>query len=404
MTTTVEDCPPSKRKKRAVGDEKLEVGRGEGGLTSDAHLSSEKIQSTQLAKQPFNIWRAKDEPDSNQIAAGEPFEPVAKHSVVPKGILSPVPFVPTGRGTTVAILDSGINANHSAFKTDDGVYKVSQWSKSFVGGDTVDTLGHGTQCAGLLCGSTDTIALHGTDEALPFCGIAPNARVMICKVVQDGETASIEAVCNAIDYIREYNKSCDDESCIDAKVDVISLSFGMTGFHRKLTSKIQEALYDGIIVICAASNNGKKIRQPITYPARLGDVLCIGACTANGKPADFSPVGRELDFLAFGETIWAPTVGGERAYNIVNGTSFAAPIVAGVVCCVLEDLRRLSGGDSAPLWERMHNVWCMRELLKEMASGEHNGESGYGVLRPTDYFEKDDREKLRIIATKILEE
>lgn len=403
-----EQRPPSKRRKPAVEEDEVEVNvveRSGGGLTSDAHISEEKIQASQLAKQPFNIWHhGEDETDSAEV--GSRTEPTTTDSVVSRGMpsLTSTVHVPTGRGTTVAILDSGINVDHSAFKQEDGVFKISQHSRSFVGGDCRDTLGHGTQCAGLLCGSPDTIVDGGTDKMLPFCGIAPSAKVMVCKVVRDGtEIADIEAVCDALDYICNYNKSCIEGECIDAKVDVISLSFGMTGFHHKLTSKIQEALYNGIIVVCAASNNGKRIRKPITYPARLGDVLCIGACTANGKPADFSPVGRELDFLAQGETIWAPTLGG-NAYTIVNGTSFAAPLVAGIVCWLIEDLRRLSGPDGGGLLlcERTHNVWCMRELLREMAAGEHNGESGCGMLHPNEYFDKDDNEKLRIITKKVL--
>lgn len=394
---------PSKRSKLDV-EEEAEVPGSEKGLTSDAHLSEEKIQANQLAKQPFNIWRGQeDEPDSDLVGIAAP---TADHdaAVVPKGLSLPVPFKPTGRGTTVAVLDSGINVDHSAFRREHGVYKISQHSKSFVGGDFTDTLGHGTQCAGLLCGSEDNISLQDTNEVLPFCGISTGAKVMVCKVVQDGtEIANIAAVCSAVDHIREYNQRCIKEGCVDAKVDVISLSFGMAGFHHGLASKIQEALYDDIIVVCAASNNGKKIRKPITYPGRLGDVLCVGACTANGKPADFSPVGRELDFLAPGETLWAPTIGGENAYRSVDGTSFAAPLVAGVVCQIIEDLRRLSEIHGGSLCELVHNVWCMRELLKEMATGEHSGESGCGMLSPTEYFEKDDREKLRIITTKILE-
>lgn len=377
--------------------EGVEVPRSKEGLTSDAHLSEEKIHASQLTKQPFNIWRGKDEPDSDLVGTAD--------AVVARGFPSQVYCKPqpTGRGTTVAILDSGI-IDHDVFRQlGDSEYKISQHSKSFVGGDVTDILGHGTQCAGLLCGSEDKISLQDTTAKLPFCGIATGAKVMVCKVVQDGtEIADIAAVCSAIDHIRKYNQSCIKEGCADAKVDVISLSFGMAGFHHTLTSKIQEALYDDIIVVCAASNNGKKIRKPITYPGRLGDVLCVGACTAYGKPADFSPVGRELDFLAPGETVWAPTIGGEKnAYENVSGTSFAAPLVAGVVCQIIEDLRRLSNGGN--LCELMHNVWCMRELLKEMTTGEHGGESGCGTLRPTEYFEKDDREKLRIITTKILE-
>ena len=400
---------PKRRKLSTVDKDEAEVAKREKGLSTDAHSSEHEIQAAQLTKQPFNIWCGKDEPDADLSTSA--LSTTADTGVVPRGgNVHSVPGRLTGRGTTVAILDSGINAAHLAFKKESVQYKIDQHSRNFVGEDVMDLtdiLGHGTQCAGLLCGSEDSITLSPT-ESVSFHGIAPYTKVMVCKVVHDGtEIANIEAVCNAIDYIREYNESCAAKGCMDSKVDVILLSFGMDYFHHKLTSKIQEALYDNIIVVCAASNNGKKIRTPITYPARLGDVLCVGACTANGKPADFSPVGRELDFLANGETLWAPTVGGENLYSCVNGTSFAAPLVAALVCWVIEDLRRLSelaagnanGGEV--LCERMHNVWCMRELLKEMTTGEHHRESGYGMLRPNEYFDKDDREKLRII-TKIL--
>jgi subtilisin family serine protease len=366
----------------------------------------EKIQPNQLSKQPFNVWSGvnKDEPDSD-IVVCQGHMPTAVDSLASRGgSHSVLQTLPTGRGTTVAIVDSGINSDHLAFRNNGSEFKINQHSRSFVGGDVTDRIGHGTRCAGLLCGAGDKITLHDVDQVLPFRGIAPDAKVMACKVVPDGtEIADIEAVCNAIDYIREYNQKCDQEGCVDAKVDVVSLSFGMDCFHHKLANKIQEALYDDIIIVCAASNNGRRTRNPITYPARLGDVLCIGACTEDGKPTGFSPVGRELDFLAQGETLWAPTIGGPSAYQCVEGTSFAAPLVAGLVCLIIEDLRQLSVNDEgASLCDSMHNVWCIRELLKEMTSGEHSSKRGYGVLRPLDYFEKNDSEKLRIITTKIL--
>ena len=54
----------------------------------------------------------------------------------------------------------------------------------------------------------------------------------------------------------------------------------------------------------------------------------------------------------------------------------------------------------------MHNVWCVRELLKEMAAiqGKHSEKSGFGTLSPMEYFNKNDREKLRIITDRILKQ
>ena len=363
------------------------------GLTCDAQPSKEAIQASQLIHQPVKIWygdlnKGVDTPDS---ASDE-----RKDSM-----FFTTSMIPTGRGTMVAILDSGINTHHKAFV--DGVDgKISTYSRCFVSNSTVitDKLGHGTQCAGLLCSPCESIQLLDSNKIVEFPGgIAEDVKVMVCKVVPDGtEIADIKAVCDAIDCILYYNRESDE------KVDVISLSFGMPGFDYDLSRKIQEAVYEDIIVVCAASNSGKKSRQPITYPARLGHVLCIGACSANGKPTDFSPVGRELDFLAPGENIWAPTIGNDRAYDIVNGTSYAAPLVAGIVCQIIEDLRRLSGKIGEPLLNYMHNVWCIRELLKEMATvqGKHSDGSGYGSLNPKEYFEKEDSEKIRIIK-KILQ-
>ena len=410
-----EDLPPPS--KRGKPDPYPGVGGRE--LTSDARLSDEGVQASQLAKQPFNIWYGVEEQDSsssnNKCVVDSPVEPSKAIGSSPVltargGFEARAAGLPTGQGTTVAVLDSGINECHTAFSRHliNGVYTISQYSKSFVDGESIqDMLGPGTQCAGLLCGSPDTIRLQDTVETVPFQGIAPDAKVMVCKVVRNGtEMADVEAVCEAIDYIREFNQRCDEQEASSAKVNVISLSFGMSGFHHKLTRKIQEALNDDIIVVCAASNSGKKTRQPITYPARLGHVLCIGACTSNGKPADLSPIGRELDFLAYGDTIWAPTVGNSNAaYNIVSGTSYAVPLVAGVVCQVIEDLKRLSDlvvlNGGVPFWPYMHNVWCMRELLKKMAAveGKHSEKSGYGILDPREYFEKCDSEKLRIIES-----
>lgn len=413
-----DDLQPSSPKQvksdimKGVAKMKLSTGIYTEGLTSDAHLSKEAIQASQLKKQPYNLWygKEKDEPDSDVVQRCVADGADEDDSVVIYTLRGPLggrklPFLPTGKGTTVAILDSGINAQHSTFKGgEDGTYKLSLYSKSFVSDDYSDQLGHGTQCAGLLCGSPDNVGVHDTLEVMPFQGISPGAKVMVCKVVKDGTaTADIQAVCDAVDHILKYNHQCVESGCFNEKVNVISMSFGMPFFNHSLTNKIQEAVYDDIIVVCAASNDGKKTSQPINYPARLGHVLCIGASTADGEPAGFSPVGREIDFLACGESIWAPTTGTDAAYTNISGTSFAAPLVAGVVCQIVEDLKRLSGLTSpvngAPLWMLLHNVWCMRELLKEMAvvKGKHRDKSGFGILNPREYFEKNDEEKIRII-------
>ena len=352
-------------------------------LTSDAHESTNKLLASQHKQQPSNIWYGKVGPRDVEDTQSE---------------IDSDYSLPTGKGTIAAILDSGINKDHMVFQGMPN--KISPHSKSFVGGDITDTIGHGTHCAGLFCGQPTQVLLHDTNSMTTFQGTAIDAKVLVCKVVEDGSNiANIDAVCKAIDHILQYNKN-SESSHETERVNVISLSFGTTGFSHDLVQKIQEALCNDIVIICAASNNGMTKKEAITYPARLGHVLCVGACNQSGKPTKFTPVGREVDFLAPGKGLWAPTIGGDSCFCAVSGTSFATPSLAGVVCQVLEDLGGLADrtGENR-LVPLMSNVWCIRELLKSMATmqGRHSDESGYGSLEPLEYFEKTDDEKLRLI-------
>ncbi len=144
----------------------------------------------------------------------------------------------------------------------------------------------------------------------------------------------------------------------------------------------------------------RQYQQSIAYPARLGHVLCIGSCNSDGRHSYFSPGGRELDFLAPGEKLWAPTIGGPTAFSTVTGTSFAAPLVAGLVCQIIQDLRSLN---QPWIIAQLQNVWGMREIMKEMSviRGTHKEDEGFGVLRPRGYFEKTPNEKI-ILLSKIV--
>ena len=438
------DLPPHKRLKpsslspgpeapKEIDFLPKDVGK-EKGLTFDAQVSKEGIKASRLADQPFQMWygkyrharKPKDEPDSSSVSAPDKFNVQSrggKGHVRSDGSRSPSPSEyiphsgdvgrvqgdgggrPTGKGTIVAILDSGINAEHAAFRLN-GVPSdnkiILSHSRSFVNediSDISDRRGHGTGCAGLFCGNWDKIKT-ADNKMVDFQTVAPDARVMVCKVVPDGTNeANYEAVCKAIDHVIAYNRECK-QAGMAKRVNVISMSFGAKAFSHNIAKKILEAMYDDIIVICAGCNEG---RNGITYPARLGHVLCIGSCTPGGDRSDFSPVGRELDFLAPGQNLWAPTTEGDNNYKTFTGTSFATAVVAGIVCQILEDVRRLSTVDE-PLYDYVHNVWCMREILKEMTavSGIHCAKIGYGVLDPMLYFDQPDidkRSKIRKILT-----
>lgn len=357
------------------------------GLTSDSLPSVETHLNKEL--QPHAVWRV-DHWSHDLICSTS--------KDIPDG---PAPALSTwqlqdyqlkehldGGGTVIAIVDSGINPEHVAFS------QRILWAQSFVpGGGVADVLGHGTMCAGIACGARFEGSVGTTEDWIG--GVAPGAKLAVCKVVPDGSAqADLGAVCDALDFIQNYNALNPNQP-----VNVISLSFGTPYFNRAICSRVHTLAGMGVVIVCAASNEGRLKTQPIAFPARLGHVLCVGSHCSSGRPSPFSAVGREIDFLAPGENVWAPSAGGPQAISCASGTSYAAPAVAGLICLVLQYLKYLSQVMDVPLYECAHSVWAMREILKEMATspGHHSEELGFGALEPAKFFEKHIEEIKRMI-------
>ena len=272
----------------------------------------------------------------------------------------------------------------------------------------VDYDGHGSHCAGIATGAEYTWPVDEKDKPPTYykipSGVAPGAKLIICKVSRIySKNYGGKTVLAALKWLKEIITSKQET------IDVVSLSFGMPHFSHELSSAISDLVDNGVIVVCAASNSGRTTRHPINYPARLGHVLCIGSHDNCGKPTSFSPVGRQLDFLAPGEGIWGPFAGtyGPFSTDSKSGTSCSTPAVAGLVCLILHDIRRrCETEDSAnitiagkPITDHVKNVWVMRELLKKMSSspGHHSEELGCGTLDPYLLLDSNTTEIFRIV-------
>ena len=270
----------------------------------------------------------------------------------------------------------------------------------------IDSDGHGTLCAGLAAGSSFYYPTNSSDPnshcILVPPGVAPGAKLIICKVVRtaNGDVDS-KAFLEALKWLMKLHNS-------GRRIDVVSISLASTYHSYERAKVICELVRAGVIIVCCASNVGRLRLQPIAFPARLGHVLCIGAHDENGKPTSFSPVGRELDFLAPGEDLWGPGPGtiGPFAMDCASGTSCATPAVAGLVSLILHAIRRITESDpekfkigEKSLTEHVRNVWVIREVLKEMSSspGHHSEEIGYGTLSPCRVFDRSPEEIVRLI-------
>ncbi|GAB3705775.1 S8 family peptidase [Mariniluteicoccus flavus] len=242
----------------------------------------------------------------------------------------------TGKGVTVAVLDTGIDTSGvAALQRADG-RQVVRASYNFAGYDAIRTNNnerrtdctHGTKVAALIAGHAPEGG--GTN----FAGVAPDADVIGMRTLQaavrlDEEKANrpepLEPTIRAI------------RRAIELKVKVINISSSGTG-SPEYERAIADAIDAGIVVVAAAGNSGAVSR--LTYPAGYPGVIAVGMSDINDKPHEKSQSNERLRVSvgAPGVELLVPNPGtaGAPAWQTDTGTSFAAPQVTGVVALMLE--------------------------------------------------------------------
>ena len=271
-----------------------------------------------------------------------------------------------GEGTTIAIIDTGIQMNRQSFASRQRNINFYQFAGDQSLSDS-DTSGHGTFCAGVACG--DLVEINMPDGSTVRCrGVAPKATLVVGKVIETNGSPwyGVQALQYLIQAIDQNN----------LKLDVVVLSSGSADQIPGLDEAIQALDQKGVIVVCAASNEGARDKAAIWYPARYRDTICIGSHDRHGNRSSFSPVGEDMDFLALGEDIIGPNL--VDSLTQAYGTSFAAPAIGGLICLILQAV-----ADKRPdKLKKIHTSNTMKKLLQKLTSGDsHNKQEGYGSIK-----------------------
>lgn len=208
----------------------------------------------------------------------------------------------------VAVLDTGL-ANQPDFTG----RTVPGYNFAYGDSDTTDDNGHGTQVTGVLCASANNGFLGA--------GVDWHCRVMPVKVLDDWNAGYYSWWAQGIDFA--VSNGCK----------IINLSAGGTSFSQTLERAITNAIAQNVIFVTAAANDGT---TDIGFPGYLDACITVGATDQNDHRAEFSDYGPELDLLAPGVGIATPGISG--GLELVSGTSFSTPMVAGV-CALLAAVR-----------------------------------------------------------------
>ena len=135
------------------------------------------------------------------------------------------------------------------------------------------------------------------------------------------------------------------EKATEDDVDIINLSLGSNVYSQLIVDAVNEAVTQGIVIICSSGNAGDDVANYCL--ASMDNVITVGAVDYNGNIACFSNFGEEVDFVAPGynvEVYGSKNISsGEPDY--VSGTSFSAPFVTSATAIVLSVNPELSPDD-----------------------------------------------------------
>ncbi|OPC85193.1 type VII secretion-associated serine protease mycosin [Embleya scabrispora] len=263
----------------------------------------------------------------------------------------------TGKGVTVAVIDSGIDDDNPQLAP--AIVAGKDFFNDKANG-TDDTNGHGTMAAGI-------IAARPGDRLTPrletgFAGIAPEA--MLLPIRQNGgddaTKGNEDTLAQAIDF------------AVAGGASVINISQDTVGGQepgQKLRDAIQRALAKQVVVVAAAGNSGDKDNLD-SWPAKYPGVLGVGAADRNNERAPFSQNKPYVGVMAPGVDMWSTVPKGGHCRG--DGTSFATPYVAGVAALIRS---------AHPDYTAAQVITLIEQTAQRTAPGHMDG-VGWGVVDP----------------------
>jgi subtilisin family serine protease len=232
----------------------------------------------------------------------------------------------TGKGVTVAVLDTGVDDSHP-----DLVGRIAEARNFTSEPDTVDRIGHGTHVA----------ATIGSKDA-KYRGVAPEATLVSGKVcVLEDRECPDDAVIAGMQW-----------AAAERRVKVVNLSLG--GRDIPGVDPMEEAVNRltaeyGTLFVVSAGNSGTEGDETVGSPASADAALAVGAVDRQDALADFSSRGPRVGDGAVKPDVTAPGVGVVAARSKdgyigapgevrvpLDGTSMAAPHVAGAAALLFQ--------------------------------------------------------------------
>ena len=203
-------------------------------------------------------------------------------------------------GPRIGLIDSGVDGSHPVLA---GTSIVRHGCD-----DVVFAAAHGTAVASLLVGQGDG-----------FTSVTPGATLYASDIFCGHGGGSLSLLAIALDWMAREKVAVVNISLVGAKSPLL------TGLVRAMTSR-------GFLLVAAVGNDGPS--APPLFPAAYPEVVGVTGVDTNRKVLPEACRGEQVDFAAQGSNVVAAAAGG--GFGEIRGTSFATPVVAGLLARSLQ--------------------------------------------------------------------
>jgi type VII secretion-associated serine protease mycosin len=262
----------------------------------------------------------------------------------------------TGRGITVAVLDTGVDGGIA-----DLAGSVTTGPDYTVGADPHGYRPprlHGTYIASLIAGHGS-----GPGRGSGVVGVAPDAHILAVRVLLDDSEPGFTSFSENARYADTLAEGI--RYAVSHGADVINMSLGGPAASHDAVAAIGFAISRGIVVVAAAGNDGTGRRRftPFSYPAAVTGVISVAALTLAGQHASFSDHNASVVVGAPGAGVVGAGPGG--GYLQGDGTSQASAFVAGVAALIRAK------------YPRLQPALVTRAIIQSTTHRPHGGYSTY---------------------------
>ncbi|WP_177208522.1 S8 family peptidase [Trichococcus pasteurii] len=281
----------------------------------------------------------------------------------------------SGEGVKVAVLDSGVNFNHFDLR-DNFDLSLNELGYDFVSDDFLpeDVYGHGTHVAGILAAASNGFGV---------VGVAPNAQIVALRVLDENGEGTASRIIEALQWIQNYNAAHPD-----SPIRITNNSYGTGSNSSQLEAAFDVLASSGVLHIGSAGNDGSAAGNGnnVSYPARYESVVAVAALDKNNLRASFSSTGADVEIAAPGVAVlstWKDSTNfaGPQPFSFAgyageyfieaNGTSMAAPHVAGVAALLM-------ASDPSYTAETVRNK--MNQTALDLGTSGKDNLYGYGLV------------------------